>query len=216
MWVAKVMVPGEKGSIGKRTRKFNVSFQGYPVSSYRLNDKISVFAVGFVNGEEKDKKRFIKDWKKDKKVIHLEVNSDFVILEISEIPNLSPLYSHKFIHLEPVFIDDKGINHWTIGSWEKQELMKFIDTVEKEYGGELLSVKQKKIKNFSFLNMQPHLTEKQKRVMNLSIRAGYYDYPRNTSIKELAKSFNLSFSTFHAHLRKAEQKLLPYYFSKVR
>ena len=58
----------------------------------------------------------------------------------------------------------------------------------------------------------PELTEKQKQAMNLAIKQGYYNYPRKISIEQLAKLSKLSFSTFHAHLRKAEQKLLPFFF----
>lgn len=216
MWVAKVKIPGEKGSIGKRTKKFNVSVHGYPVSSYKSGDEISVFIVAFINGEEEDKKKFIKDWKKDEKVVHIEVNNDLVIGQILEPPRLYDMYSHKFIHLEPGFIDEQGINYWTLGSWDRGELIKFTDIVEKEYDGELLSIKQEKIRNFSFLSMQPHLTKKQNQAMDFAIKAGYYDYPRKVSIQDLAKNSGLSFSTFHAHLRKAEQKLLPYSFNKVQ
>ena len=216
MCVAKIKIPGEKGSMGERTKRFNVSVQGYPVSSYKSKKGISVFFVGFISGEEINKKRFFKDWKKDKKVLHLEVNKDFALGEIRESSKLSDMYSLNFMHLEPVLIDEKGFNYWTLGSWNKIELIKFIDTIEKEYAGELLSIKQEKIKDFSFLSIQPDLTEKQKQAMNLAIKMGYYEYPRKTSIQNLAKSFNLSFSTFHAHIRKAEQKLLPYCLYKIK
>ena len=62
--------------------------------------------------------------------------------------------------------------------------------------------------------MQPKLTNKQKQAMNLAIKHRYYDYPRKIDVQELAKLSKLSFSTFHAHLRKAEQKLLPYFFDR--
>jgi predicted DNA binding protein len=48
--------------------------------------------------------------------------------------------------------------------------------------------------------------------MVMAIKNGYYNYPRKTSIEKLAELSGLSFSTFHAHLRKAEQRLLPFYF----
>ena len=59
--------------------------------------------------------------------------------------------------------------------------------------------------------MHPHFTENQKQALNLAIKNGYYDYPRKISIQDLAKHLDLSFSTFHAHLRKAEQKILPFH-----
>lgn len=62
------------------------------------------------------------------------------------------------------------------------------------------------------MKVSPELTERQRRAMELAIKNGYYDSPRKTNIKKLAKISGLSFSTFQVHLRKAEEKLIPYYF----
>jgi predicted DNA binding protein len=48
--------------------------------------------------------------------------------------------------------------------------------------------------------------------MELAIKNGYYHSPRNISVEQLAKLAKLSFSTFQVHLRKAEEKLIPYMF----
>ena len=52
------------------------------------------------------------------------------------------------------------------------------------------------------------LTEKQRRVLVTAYRLGYYDVPRRISSEELAKKLNLVKSTFSAHVRKAERRLL--------
>ena len=54
--------------------------------------------------------------------------------------------------------------------------------------------------------------EKQKQAIELAIKRGYYTSPRKISLQELAKISKLSFSTFQVHLRKAEEKLIPFYF----
>lgn len=124
------------------------------------------------------------------------------------------MYSHKLINLKPIIIDEHGFNYWTLGSWDRKELMKFVRVVEREYKGELMSINQEKVEDFSIIHMQPKLTNKQKQAMNLAIKYGYYNYPRKIDVQKLAKLSKLSFSTFHAHLRKAEQKLLPYFFDR--
>lgn len=214
MWIAKVKINGEKGRIGSRTKKFNISVSGYPVSFYTKKEGIYVYLVGFLFGEDKDKKKFINDIKKEKGILHFENKDNFIIAQILEPLKLKPMYSHEFLHLKPVIIDEKGYNYWTLGSWDKRSLTEFIDLVEREYEGELLSMTQEKITDFSILSMQPKLTSKQRKAMELAIKNGYYSYPRKTSIQKLAKLFDLSFATFHAHLRKAEQKLLPYFFNR--
>ena len=47
-----------------------------------------------------------------------------------------------------------------------------------------------------------NLTDKQKEAMGLAIKHGYYEYPRKIDVQDLARESKLSFSTFHAHLRK--------------
>jgi predicted DNA binding protein len=216
MWVAKVRLSGETGKIGSRTKKFNISVSGFPVSFYREKDGIYVYMVGFLFGEQKNKERFIRDIKKDKGVLHFENKDDFLIAQVIEPLKLAPMYDPRIVNLEPVFIDEKGYNHWTIGSWDKTDLMNFLKVVEREYRGELISVNQRKITNFTILSMQPELTPKQKKAMELAIKENYYSYPRKVELRYLARIMKISYSTFQAHLRKAEQKLIPFFFSRSR
>ena len=216
MWVAKVKLSGETGRIGSRTKKFNISVSGFPVSFYTKKEGIYIYLVGFLFGEQKNKEKFIQDIKKEKGVLHFENKNDFIIAQIIEPLKLAPMYNHQIINLEPIYIDEKGFNHWTIGSWNKEELMDFIKVVEKEYNGELVSINQKKINNFSILSMQPELTGKQKRAMELAIKENYYSYPRKVELRDLAKLMKISYSTFQAHIRKAEQKLIPFFFNKTK
>lgn len=215
MWVAKVKLSGEKGRIGSRTKKFNVSASGFPVSFYTKKDGIYVYIVGSMFGEKSNKEKFIKDLKKEKGVLHLEKTEDFFIAQIIEPLKLRPMYNPQIINIKPVIIDEKGYNHWTIGSWDREELMNFVNIVEREYGGQLISINQQKITNFSIISMQPELTQNQRRAMELAIDKKYYDYPRKIGLKNLAKMMKVSYSTFQAHLRKAEQKIIPFFFKKT-
>ena len=52
------------------------------------------------------------------------------------------------------------------------------------------------------------LTEKQRDVLIKSYKLGYYDRPRKISSEELAHRVNLAKSTWVAHRRKAERRLL--------
>ena len=45
--------------------------------------------------------------------------------------------------------------------------------------------------------------------MELAINAGYYNYPKKITLPELAKKMKISYSTFQAHLKKAEGKIFP-------
>lgn len=216
MWVAKVRMSGEKGSIGRRAREFSISMSGFPVSFYETKKGIYVYIAGFLFGEEKNKEKFINDWRRDKKVLHFERKGDFLIAQIIEPLSLKPMYSHKLINLKPVFIDEQGFNHWEIGSWNKKDLIEFINLVEKKFDGELISMTQREISSFSILSMQPKLTYKQKKAIELALKHGYYRYPREIALEKLAKLMKISYSTYQAHLRKAEKKLLPFFFRRIK
>jgi hypothetical protein len=55
----------------------------------------------------------------------------------------------------------------------------------------------------------PKITVKQRKALELAVHGGYYDYPRKITLEDLAKQMGVSYATYQAHLRKAEQKLLP-------
>lgn len=215
MWVAKIKLNGENAIIGSRCKKFNVSVSGYPVSNFCNMDCIYTYAFYFIYGDEENIKFFIKDMKKDERVLHIENKGNFIVSQIKEPEKYKKVYSHDLIHLKPLIINRDGTQFWTLGSWNKKSLNDFIKLAEKVHNGELLSIKEEKIDNFSIFSMQPNLTIKQKKALETAIANRYYEYPRKTELKKLAKLRNLSYSTYHAHLRKAEQKLFPFLFENI-
>jgi predicted DNA binding protein len=52
------------------------------------------------------------------------------------------------------------------------------------------------------------LTEKQREIMTMAYRSGYYDYPKKISSERLAKRVNVGKTTMVQHLRKAEGRIL--------
>lgn len=52
-----------------------------------------------------------------------------------------------------------------------------------------------------------NLTERQRESLEAAYRSGYFDWPRESTAAEVADSLGIDRSTFHAHLRKAEQCL---------
>ena len=45
--------------------------------------------------------------------------------------------------------------------------------------------------------------------MQIAINSGYYDYPKKITLPELAEKMQISYSTFQAHLKKAEGRIFP-------
>ncbi len=212
MWVAKVKFSEKETLIGSKAEKYNVNLFGFPLSYYYEKNWVVVHITGTMFGEEKNKEKFVQELRREKRLIGLEINNDFIIGTIKEPIYAKTIYNKDLIYLAPVLISDKGYELLIIGSFNKKPLMKAIDSIERKLGGELLSIQQKKIKSISVMKMHPDLTDKQKHAMKLAIEYGYYHSPRKTSIQKLARIAGLSFSTFQVHLRKAEEKLIPYFF----
>jgi predicted DNA binding protein len=212
MWIAEIKLRGANSLIGAKAKKFNVSISGYPLTSYREKDEICVYIAGFVSGDERNIKKFFSELKSDVRVINLENNGAFAISLIKEPAKFNVAYSHKFVHIKPIVIDTEGVEHWTVGSWSKEELLSFIDVYEKTHQAELIKIYQENINTFFIISPTPDLSQKQKRAVELAIINGYYEYPRSIEVGQLASIMGLSYSTYHAHLRKAERKLLPYFF----
>jgi len=171
-----------------------------------------VHITGTIFGEDENKKKFIKELKKEKRTINFETNNDFFVGTIKEPMYAKEIYNKDIIHINPALISEKGYEIITVGSFNRDKLKKLIDILKKKYEGELLFIQQKKIKSISVMRIHPELTKKQKQAMELAVRHGYYRIPRKVDVQTLAKKAKLSFSTFQVHLRKAEEKLIPYFF----
>jgi len=211
MWVAKIKVNSKNTLIGKHAQKTGVTITGYPISWEIFHDGIYVHLVGNMFGSKQQKNRFITALKKESRTIHLETHNSFLIGQIKEPLLTKAIYNHKLLHVQPVIISPNGYQLWTLGSWKKQELTKLFTQLKKNYNAQLLKMSQEKIKNFSITKITPELTKKQEQAIQLAIQHGYYEYPRLIELKKLAKLMNISYSTYQAHLRKAERKLLPFF-----
>lgn len=61
--------------------------------------------------------------------------------------------------------------------------------------------------------LQSDLTERQLEVLQVAYNAGYYDWPRQASGKDVAEDLGITSATFSEHIHAAERKLLTILFS---
>ena len=214
MWVAKIKINGVNALLGNLAKACCVSATGYPIHTYEKKDALYTDFVGFLFGTEENQRKAMDMLSKSPRIANFEKDRDFIVARIQEPLRNSFVYQYDIIHLEPVVIREDGTEFWTIGAWEKDRIMNFIDAIEETIGAEVMSVQQKSISNFAMINIQPNFSPKQKLAMGLAIKHGYYDYPRGTTIEHLAGIGKLSYSTFQAHLRKAENKFFPFCYSR--
>lgn len=223
MWVLKFKVREEWNSYNFRASKFNVEMQLYSRNYYIEKNKVFFMNSAIMIGENKDKKKFIEDFKKDKKMEHIEVYEDYFFSIYSErYPSkraslVMTAYNPKLIFITPSIIDVNGWEHWEVGSFDRVDLEKLLEQVEK-FGPsnfKLIYFKERTDIDIKTFAAFPKLTERQKQVLDLAVSSGYYGYPRKTRLIDLAKKAKISLSTFQFHLAKAEAKIMPFFSKKL-
>ena len=215
MWVLKLKLDSSKQFMGKLAIKHQISMTGYPLSYYKDKNYLYLISAGFIFGEEKNKKALIRDFKKSKETVKFEATGDFNINITKQPLFTEPVYNPEIIRPNPVIINKKGEHTWDLASFNRKALEKVLDFTEKHLGAKILKFKQEPISNINFTKLLPELTDNQKKAMEIAINNGYSDYPKKIKMQALAKIMNISYSTYQAHLKKAEGKILPDIYAEL-
>jgi predicted DNA binding protein len=223
MWVAKLSAIDEKNAIHKTVKKTGITFYYYPLNCYIKGNRYCFIAAGLIQGTEEQKRNFLVEFKKLKKyskkgrvLNHLEMRGDFLMMITSETKTeelkkfVHIYYNPAVIHIKPAIIYPTLEEQQEIACNDRKVLEKMVNIAIKKYKGKLYYLKQEKIADIGILSILPKLTNKQKQALHLAIEKGYYEYPKKIKLEELAKLIGISLSTYQAHIRKAEKKLLPF------
>lgn len=222
MWIAKFKLYDKNSKFRELVEKYGVVVYYYPINYYIKNKRYFFIAVGSIlknNNKFLTEFKKFKKTKKGRKIELLEVEDDFFTIITSYAINeeekryVEAFYNPVIIHIKPIIFHKDGWEEWEIASMERKAIEKLIEIGEEIYELKFLEFYKRKIKNFGFLTLLPELTDKQEKSLRLALESGYYNYPRKTSLDKLAKIAKLAFSTFQAHIRKAENKIISYVVS---
>ena len=218
MWVAKFKLRDDEDIFSPLCIKHNVILYAYPISKFERNNKIHLFAPTILSGKEENKNAFIKDLKKDKRIKSVEREKDFIFIH-SIYPisrelrkEIEVYYDPIFIKVSPVIVLNDGWEYLEMACPFREELNRLIQVSIKHYKGKLISMKKEKLKRISSLQFSPGLTEKQLEVMKFAYDNGYYSFPRKNSLIQLSKFFGKSYSGFQENLKRAENKIIDFFF----
>ncbi|MBS3072159.1 helix-turn-helix domain-containing protein [Candidatus Pacearchaeota archaeon] len=215
MWVLRLRLEAKNQFLGSLAVKHKVSMTGYPLSYYKDKNWLYLITAGFLFGDELNKKALLKEVRKEKELVNMEVNGDFVISITKQPLFTEPVYNPRIIRPNPVIIHKGGYHIWELASFDKVLLVKILDFAENKLGGKIISFKQEKVFNISFTKIIPELTKKQKLALEIAINKGYYNYPKGVKMEDLARTMKISYSTFQAHLKKAEGKIMPSIYKEI-
>lgn len=132
-------------------------------------------------------------------------------LRLSEPPVLSVLASLGG-SVEEVRIEDSDY-HMTLHVAPTVESRRVVEAVTSTYPSAELRRRQQRARSDRSPDdvrrvMQTALTERQRAALEAAFHAGFYEWPRERSAEEIARSFGVAAPTFHYHLRTAERKVL--------
>jgi len=215
MWVMKLKLDSSKQFMGRMVVKHGISMTGYPLSYWKDKKWIYLISAGFMFGEEKNKKALVRDIKKQPEYVNLEITGDFGIFVTKQPLFTEPVYDPKIIRPSPVIINKNGYHLWYLASFDRKTLEKVLKFAEKYLGASLLRFKEEKLSNISITKIFPKLTKNQKKALEIAINDGYYDYPKKVKMETLARKMNISYSTYQAHLKKAEGKIIPEIYKEL-
>lgn len=216
MWVMKLEIDSKTQFLGNIALKHKVSITGYILTHYKDNKNIYSISAGFMLGDENNKKQLINDLKKQPELINIDMNNDFAVIETKQPLIAEPLYNPKIIWVEPIIINHKiGKNIWHMASFDKNVLTNVYNMAKKHFSAKLVKFKKEKLTNISITSILPELTKKQRNALEIAINHGYYDYPKKIKLEKLAKIMGISYSTYQAHLKKAEGKVIPNIYRKL-
>ncbi len=211
MWIAKFKIWHKTCLLRPKCIKHQITDFVYLINSWTEKKKFYYTELHILQGKEENKRKFIKDLKKEKTIKKLEQMGNYIFTlneEQAEKQYYSPAFNPKIIQIKPVAQRIDGFEDWELGCWDKETLMKIIDIPV--FDVELIYIKQKKLSDIFLPHIYPKLSPKQKEAIELAVKEGYYEFPRKIDLEKLAEITGVKRQTYQENLRRAERKLIPF------
>jgi predicted DNA binding protein len=120
---------------------------------------------------------------------------------------------HSCLYQSPT-IYRQGWEHYTVVAFDSEDIRALLGDLRSDREIELLSKTSISESQIPHSMLAPanqlfeNITDRQLAALQLALERGYYEQPRDTSLRDLADQTAVARSTYEEHLRKAENKLL--------
>ena len=225
LWTAKLRGYDEGNILAARARKYSLTIHYYPINFYQKKSVFYFIASGVIKGNPLHIERCFAELKaltrptNDRYIVKLE-HSRETFLSITAHRSSAEVrtmvryfYNPGLIHRKPAIIYPNGQEEWEVCAFDKSDLDRVLRIGERLYKLELISLRRATVAGVQVMAAAPRLSMRQKQALELALNQGYYSYPRRVELAQLAQSSGIAPSTFHAHLRKAENKVMPHIFT---
>jgi predicted DNA binding protein len=214
MWYLKFKLKHSDCIVAPLAEKYNLSIEFYPLGHYIQEGSVYTTAIHTVKGDEKNIKGYLKELKKDKRIIRIEVSKSIFTLskEKASKKTYQAIYNPQLLYVTPGFNSVDGFEIWEIACWDRrplENLIKIMENAETTISFDILKFEEKNVEDIYLLKLFPELPKKQKKAIELAFKSGYYQFPKKTNLDKLAKEVKVSKATFQENLKKAEARLMP-------
>ena len=208
----------EGSAIIPLAQKYKLTFLTFPMNRFSKGKDIFLTMAHIVIGNEESKKAYIDEISKNPKYENLEYEGNLVIYTLRAKKGASHMQMYlrpELIFVKPIVIKPDGFEHLEVAALDKKVLTDFLGIAQKWVKIEVQKISKEKVRDLYIPHVMPDITEKQKKAIALAYRNGYYEVPKQIDVQRLAKIAKLSPSTYQEHLRKAEQKLIPFFLENI-
>ncbi|MDO8626883.1 MAG: helix-turn-helix domain-containing protein [Candidatus Diapherotrites archaeon] len=218
MWIVKFKFTHPNSLSISYAQKFNVTKLIFPLTTVIRNGIATMTAGHIILADEKTIDKYFAAISKEKRVMNIEREGNFVAYSIS-VPekesHLQMYFKPDIFLVKPVTIKPDGFQYIELASWKKENLTKMLKEIAKFGTIHSQSISKESLTDIYIPHLMPSMTISQKKAILLAFRNGYYEYPRKITIERLADLAKLAPSSLQEHLRKAENKLLPYLLENI-
>lgn len=185
-----------------------VSLDGLVASA---DDAVTLYLViGDASGEEFVERVTDETQVSDAWVVAEDANHTRVGVTLGEESPLGRLFQ-RAVTLGDVELAD-GTGEFVFEAPLSVDVGSVVDDVKRWYPGTDLVAKRERDRPVTTAaelatSMKSELTDRQYEVFQTAYFGGYFEWPRDNTIEELAETLDIAGSTFHHHLRHAQRKL---------
>ena len=133
MWYLKFKVKHKDCIFSPLAKKYNLHIEFYPLGNYRKGNYLFTPSFHTVKGDEKNIKKYLRELKKNKRIVEIEISKVIFTLtkERTDKESYEAVYNPKILYITPGYNSPQGFEIWEVASWKRKVLENLINVFKK-------------------------------------------------------------------------------------